>query len=68
VSWQVLKTVEYVPESVAQSDRENLSRRLRRRKNRELTGSIDDEIFNKLFLDSLDFLALNLLFAGEFFS
>lgn len=46
VSWQVLKTVEYVPESVAQSDRENLSRRLRRRKNRELTGSIDDEILN----------------------
>ncbi|WP_258963908.1 hypothetical protein [Klebsiella pneumoniae] len=46
VSWQVLKTVEYLPESVAQSNREYLSRRLRRRKDRALTGSIDDEILN----------------------
>lgn len=44
VSWQVLKTLEYIPETPVQSSQESLSRRLRRRKNNELTGSIDDEI------------------------
>lgn len=44
VSWQVLKTLEYIPETPVQSSQESLSRRLRRRKSSELTGSIDDEI------------------------
>ncbi|MFK3661998.1 hypothetical protein ACI2I2_16005 [Scandinavium sp. NPDC088450] len=46
VSWQVLKTVDYIPESEVHSNREYLSKRLRRRKDRALTGSIDDEILS----------------------
>lgn len=58
VSWQVLKTLEYIPETPVQSSQEALSRRLRRRKNSELTGSIDDEILR--IYDLTDFYKLEI--------
>lgn len=44
VSWQVLKTLEYTPVKPVQSSQELLCKRLRRRKDSQLTGNIDDEI------------------------
>ncbi|AHB45313.1 hypothetical protein EH264_08265 [Salmonella enterica] len=46
VSWQVLKTLEYVPLRQSFSDRENLSEELRRKKSWEIMGNIDDEILS----------------------
>ncbi|EBS4817481.1 hypothetical protein ITK13_000835 [Salmonella enterica] len=46
VSWQVLKTLEYVPLRQFFSDRENLSEELRRKKSWEIMGNIDDEILS----------------------
>ncbi|EBQ1394097.1 hypothetical protein MN275_004767, partial [Salmonella enterica subsp. enterica serovar Eko] len=45
-SWQVLKTLEYVPLRQSFSDRENLSEELRRKKSWEIMGNIDDEILS----------------------
>ncbi|QDK12124.1 hypothetical protein [Klebsiella aerogenes] len=46
VSWQVLKTLEYVPLRQSFSDREKLSDRLRRKKNWDVMGNLDDEILS----------------------
>ncbi|MEG8837871.1 hypothetical protein [Klebsiella quasipneumoniae] len=46
VSWQVLKTLDYVPLRQSLSDKEALSETLRRRKKYALTGNLDDEILS----------------------
>lgn len=46
VSWQVLKTIDYVPLRQSLSDREALSETLRRRKRFALSGNLDDEILS----------------------
>lgn len=46
VSWQVLKTLDYVPERQSLSDREALSETLRRKKNWGISGNLDDDILS----------------------
>lgn len=46
VSWQVLKTLEYVPLRQSFSDREKLSDSLRSKKNWDVMGNLDDEILS----------------------
>lgn len=58
VSWQVLKTIEYIPKYQDLSDKEMLSRKLRLNKQRSLTGNIDDEILR--IYDLTDFRKLEI--------
>lgn len=44
VSWQVLKTLEYIPERLSVSNKEKLSEILRRKKRWEIMDHLDDEI------------------------
>ena len=44
VSWQVLKTLEYIPERQSQSNKERLSEVLRRKKKWAIMDHLDDEI------------------------
>lgn len=46
VSWQVLKTLEYVPFRQSFSDREHMSNTLRVKKKWDIIGNIDDEILS----------------------
>ncbi|EPQ7861009.1 MULTISPECIES: hypothetical protein [Enterobacter cloacae complex] len=46
VSWQVLKTLDYRSEYQESRDIEIMSKRLRRKRDQALTGSIDDEILS----------------------
>ena len=46
VSWQVLKTLEYVPLRQSFSDREKLSDRLRSKTDWDVMGNLDDEILS----------------------
>ncbi|EOI3521173.1 hypothetical protein ACMSZI_002881 [Cronobacter dublinensis] len=46
VSWQVLKTIEYVPLRQSFSDREKLSDELRSKKDWDIMGNLDDEILS----------------------